>query len=82
MGGLYKSPLVGDVVKAEDELTISWDTSCMNPVDDSVNISLYNTNTTSTNARIYTWAEISWSRGSYTVRSLPLRRPSLDRLAA
>lgn len=74
MGGMYKSPLAGDQVKVENDFTVSWDTSCMNPADDSVNISLYNMNTTSTDAHVHTWAEISWSRGSYTVRSFPLSR--------
>lgn len=70
MGGMYKSPTAGEQLKAEDPFTISWDTTCMAPAGDSVNISLYNTNTTSSDAHIHTWAEVSWSAGSYSVRSL------------
>jgi hypothetical protein len=66
---MYKSPTMGQVVDSSKPVTLSWDTTCLTPTGDKVNVYLYAPSTSQ--PRIYLWENVPYSPGRLSVTLMP-----------
>lgn len=66
---LYTGPTEGQSVDVANSFVISWDKNCLAPSNGAVDISLA---VDGSQAKIYTWGQVDFSKGSYEVSGCPM----------
>jgi hypothetical protein len=68
-GGFYTSPTFGSTIDSLQPLNITWDTSCLSPSENLVDIYLYASAATST--RLHVWENVNYTSGHYEATLMP-----------
>ncbi|KAJ3826580.1 hypothetical protein F5880DRAFT_1476036, partial [Lentinula raphanica] len=68
-GGFYTNPTSGATVDSLKTLNITWDTSCLTPSNDEVDIYLYAPSAAT--PRLHLWEDVPFSKGYYEAELMP-----------
>ncbi|KAJ3975309.1 hypothetical protein EV361DRAFT_946260 [Lentinula raphanica] len=68
-GGFYTNPTSGATIDSLKTLNITWDTSCLTPSNDEVDIYLYAPSAAT--PRLHLWEDVPFSKGYYEAELMP-----------
>ncbi|KAF9062674.1 hypothetical protein BDP27DRAFT_1368648 [Rhodocollybia butyracea] len=68
-GGFYTSPASGSTINSLTPLNITWDTTCLTPVSDLVDIYLYLPSAAA--PRLHLWENVNYKPGFYVADLMP-----------
>ncbi|KAJ3885627.1 hypothetical protein GG344DRAFT_58910, partial [Lentinula edodes] len=68
-GGFYTNPVSGATIDSLKTLNITWDTSCLTPSNDEVDIYLYAPSAAT--PRLHLWEDVPFSKGYYEAELMP-----------
>ncbi|KAJ3930352.1 MAG: hypothetical protein NXY57DRAFT_1040057 [Lentinula lateritia] len=68
-GGFYTNPVSGATIDSLKTLNITWDTSCLTPSNDEVDIYLYAPSAAT--PRLHLWEDVPFSQGYYEAELMP-----------
>jgi hypothetical protein len=71
-GGFYKSPAPGDKIDmggaSSSSVKVAWDTSCLNPAPDQVDIYLLSPEKAANLGQVTVWSNVPYSLGQFDVQ--------------